>query len=61
MSNFQSQTRDFGLQADRYALPLTTFIGAALAILLTVFALCAAIASGNVPSPDPEAISLIGP
>ena len=61
MSNTQSQTGDFGFSADRNAMPLTTFIGAALAILLTVLALGAAIAVGNVPTEDPSALSLIGP
>jgi hypothetical protein len=61
MSNIHSQTRDFGLNADRNAMPLTTFIGAALAILLTVFALGAAITGGNARSQDPAALSLIGP
>ena len=61
MSNTQSQTRDFGLDADRYAMPLTTFIGAALAILLTVFALGAAMSGSNVTTEDPPALSLIGP
>jgi hypothetical protein len=60
MSDSQGHARDFGLNADRYAMPLTTFIGAALAILLTVFALCAALTS-DVPAQDPTALTLIGP
>ncbi len=61
MSNIQSQTPDFGFRADPHAMPLTTFIGAALAILLTVLALGAAITGGNARSEDPAALSLIGP
>ena len=40
-------------------MPLTTFIGAVAAILLTVFALGAALTGGAVQ--DPEPLTLIGP
>jgi len=59
MSNSQGHARDFGLNADRHAMPLTTVIGAALAILLTVFALGVALTGGAVV--DPAALTLIGP
>ena len=61
MSNIQSRAPDFRLDADRYVLSLTTFIGAAVAILLTVLALGAALTSANVPTQDPAPLSLIGP
>jgi hypothetical protein len=61
MSNIQSRARDFRLDADRYALPLTTFIGAAVAILLMFFALGAALTSADVTTQDPVALSLLGP
>ena len=61
MSNTQGHARDFRLNADDNAMPLTTFIGATAAILLAVFALGAALAGGDVQAQDPAALTLIGP
>jgi hypothetical protein len=61
MSNIQSRARDFRLDGDSQALSLTTFIGAAVAILLMFFALGAALTSADVTTQDPAPLSLIGP
>ncbi len=39
MNNFESHARDFGLNADRHAMPLKTFIGATVAVVLAVLRL----------------------
>ena len=61
MSNIQTRARDFRLDSDSHALSLTTFIGAAVAILLMFFALGAALTSADVTTQDPAPLSLIGP
>jgi hypothetical protein len=61
LSRIQSRARDFRLDGDRYAVPLTTFIGAAVAILLTFLALGVALTGVNVEGWDPAALSLMGP
>jgi hypothetical protein len=61
MSNIQSRARDFRLDGDSHALSLTTFIGAAVAILLMFFALGTALTSADVATRDPAPLSLIGP
>jgi hypothetical protein len=61
MNNFESHARDFGLNADRHAVPLKTFIGATVAIVLAVFALAAALLSANVLPQDPAPLTFTGP
>ena len=60
MGVVQGYFRDQSIKTELYALPVATLIGAALAIVLTAFALGSAV-NGKVPADEPAALSLIGP
>ena len=60
MGVVQGYFRDQSIKTELYALPVATLIGAALAIVLTAFALGSAV-NGRVPVDEPAALSLIGP
>jgi hypothetical protein len=53
--------RDQSIKTELYALPVATLIGAALAIVLTAFALGSAVTGGEAPADEPAGLSLIGP
>jgi hypothetical protein len=57
----QGYFRDQSVRTDVYAPPVTTLIGAALAIVLTAFALGSVVTGGQAPADEPPALSLIGP
>jgi hypothetical protein len=61
MGVVQGYFRDQSTRTEVYALPVATLIGAALAIVLTAFALGSAVSNGQPPTDEPAAVSLIGP
>jgi len=61
MGALQGYFRDQRVRTEVYALPVATLIGAALAIVLTAFALGSAVTGGLAPADQPAALSLIGP
>jgi hypothetical protein len=60
MGALQGYFRDQSNRTEVYALPVATLIGAALAIVLTAFALGSAV-TGGAPADEPAALSLFGP
>ena len=61
MGAVQGYFREQSVKTEVYALPVATLIGAALAIVLTAFALGSAVTAGKAPADEPAALSLIGP
>jgi hypothetical protein len=61
MGALQGYLREQSVKTDVHALPVATLIGAALAIVLTAFALGSAVTGGEAPEDEPAAMSLIGP
>ena len=61
MGALQGYLRDQSIRTEVYAPPVATLIGAALAIVLTAFALGAAVTVGKAPADEPASLSLIGP
>jgi hypothetical protein len=61
MGVVQGYVRDQSVKTEVYALPVATLVGAALAIVLTVFALGSAATSEQASADEPAALSLFGP
>jgi len=61
MGALQGYSRDQSIRSEVYALPVATLIGAALAIVLTAFALGSAGTGGKASADEPAVMSLIGP
>jgi hypothetical protein len=61
MGALQGYLREQSVKTDVHALPVATLIGAALAVVLTAFALGSAVTGGEAPADEPAAQSLIGP
>ena len=61
MGALQGYLREQSVKTDVHALPVATLIGAALAVVLTAFALGSAVTGGKAPADEPATLSLIGP
>jgi hypothetical protein len=61
MGALQGYSGDQSIRSEVYALPVATLIGAALAIVLTAFALGSAVTGGKASADEPPALSLFGP
>jgi hypothetical protein len=61
MAAAQTYVREQSLKAEGNSLPLTTLIGVALAVVLTLLALGSALSGAPAQPDEPGALTLIGP